>query len=253
MSISIDQIKSLRDRTGVSITACKKALEEAQGDEAKAIEILRKKGEAKIAERTDRSTSEGVIRFALGHGVASIVKLASETDFVAKSDGFVQEAQAMAEKVLAEGEAYDFSNELSDLNIKMGEKVELAGVRRLEAPVLGAYVHSNNKIGVLIALDGGSSDLANDIAMHIAAMNPATISPNDVDDALVAKERVIWEDQLQKENKPKEIAEKIMQGKEAKFRGECALLTQSFVKNPDQTIQDVLAGSQVIEFVRFEI
>lgn len=253
MSISIEQIKSLRDKTGVSITACKKALVEAEGDEQKAIDLLRKKGEAKAAERSDRSTSEGVVAVAIEGGKGAIIEVVCETDFVAKNDDFVARAKGLAEKVLAGGEDLDLTDEISDLNIQMGERVDVRGRKVAEAAVLGSYIHLNNKIGVLVALDGADEATASDIAMHIAAMNPSVVSPDEVDDALVEKERTIWVEQLTAEGKPENIMENILKGKEAKFRGEHALLSQPFAKNPEQKVSDLLNGVNVLGFTRFAI
>lgn len=174
MSIDIHQLKSLRDKTGVSIQLCKSALEEANGDEAKAIEILRKKGAAKAEKRSDRSTGEGTVQsYIHGNGkIGVLIQLNCETDFVAKNEEFVQ--------------------------------------------------------------------LARDLAMHVAATAPKHTSPDEVPAELVAKEKEIWTEQLQKEGKPENIMENILTGKEKKFREENALLTQQFVKNPDKTVGELL-------------
>lgn len=253
MEISLEQIKSLRERTGVSMTAIKNALVEANGDEEKAIEILRKKGEAKAAERADRATANGVVGLALGSGAGALVALGCETDFVAKNEDFVMAANKLAERILAEGESTDLSAELSELNIKMGEKVEVVQVKKLEASVIGSYVHSNLRIGVLVAADGVSQEVAQDVALHIAASRPTVISPEEISGDLVAKEKDIWTEQLKNEGKPAEIIEKIMMGKEKKFREEWALLTQPFVKNPEQMVGSLLGSGKVLEFARFEV
>lgn len=252
MTVTLDQIKALRDLTGVSTMACKKALEEADGDEAKAIEILRKKGEAKAAERNDRTTNFGVTAIESIDGKSSIISLGCETDFVAKNEDFINSAQAMAAKLLREGENADLSAEISDLNIKMGEKVEVKDKKVIEGKNIGKYKHSNNKIAVLVSMNGGSEEIARDIAMHIAAMKPKVISPDQVEKELLDKEREIWTEQLKNEGKPAEMIEKIMLGKEKKFREEHALLTQAFVKNPDQMIKDILNGAELLGFWRLE-
>jgi elongation factor Ts len=253
MNITLDQIKSLRERTGISTTACKKALEEANGNEDLAIEILRKKGAAKAAERSDRATAQGVVALAGTGSKVAMLALGCETDFVSKNEGFVAKTQALADRLLAEGEDADFSGELNDLNIQMGEKVEIVDKKVVEAPVVGTYIHSNRRIGVAVALDGGSQEVAQDIAMHIAALKPLNVSPDEVSQELLDKEKVIWAEQLAAEGKPAEIVEKIMFGKEKKFREESALLTQAFVKNPEQQIQDLLGGSKIQAFWRFEV
>lgn len=193
MAISLEQIKALREKTGVSMQACKKALEETNGDEKCAIEILRKKGEAKAVERSERVTGQGII---------------------------------------------------------------------------SSYVHTNNKIGVLVQL-GCETDfvarnedfqaLGRDIAMHVAAMNPLYISPVDVVPELVEAEREIWKAQLAKEGKPEKIWDKILEGKEKKFREEISLLAQPFVKNPEITIEKLIADAllklgenvKIIRFARY--
>jgi elongation factor Ts len=253
MTVTLDQIKSLRDRTGISATACKKALEEAGGDEAKAIELLRKKGAAKAASRSDRETEHGVVSVAQGDGKIAILALGNETDFVSKNDDFRAQVDELAAKVLAEGQDADLSKEIADLNIQMGEKIVVVGQRVLEGATIGSYIHLNKKIGVAISIDGSDAAVANDICMHIAAMNPANLSPDDVNEDLLAKEKEIWLEQLQSEGKPEQIMGKIMEGKERKFREESSLLTQPFVKNPDQKIQDLLSGANVVEFIRYEV
>ncbi|MFA4814540.1 MAG: translation elongation factor Ts [Candidatus Gracilibacteria bacterium] len=253
MSVSLDQIKKLRERTGVSMTACKNALEEAAGDEEKAIEVLRKKGETKAAERADRATSNGVIAVVQKDNKAAMISLACETDFVAKNADFIKKAEELAEKLLKEGENADFSDEIADLNIKLGEKFVVKDRKVVEGKKLGKYVHLNNRIGVVISTSGGDDELVKDLAMHIAAMRPMNISPDEVSSDLVAKEKEIWRAQLKNEGKPEQIWDKIMEGKEKKFREEFALLTQPFVKNPEKLIKDLLGNETVSEFFRFEI
>lgn len=254
MTVTLDQIKSLRAKTGVSTMACKKALEEAGGDEEKAIELLRKKGEAKAAKRADRATANGVVAIASEGNKTAMLALACETDFVAKNDDFIKAANDLAAKLLAEGADADFSEAVTDLTTSIGEKVEIKDKVLVQGETVGSYIHLNNKIGVLIQLNGsGDAAAGNDVAMHIAAMNPLNISPEDVADELVEKEKGIWTEQLAKEGKPEEIIGKIMMGKEKKFREESALLTQPFVKNPEMLIKDVLAGFTVENFWRFEL
>lgn len=249
---SLDLIKTLREKTGASLQACKKALDETQGDEQAAIDLLRKKGEAKMADRADRMTTEGVVAVATDSQQGVILALGCETDFVAKSPDFVQAAQTLAETLLKNGDDHDTSTMIQDLNLKMGEKVAIAGLRRLEGDHLGTYIHSNQKMGGLVALKGGTEELAKDVAMHVVAMNPWTTTPQETDETKLAKEKEIWAEEVKKEGKPAEIVEKILMGKEKKFREEHALLTQPFVKNPDQTVQALLNGAEVKGFARME-
>lgn len=251
--ITIQQIKELRDKTGISMTACKKALAEADGDIEKAIEHLRKKGEAKAAERSDRTTGEGAVAVAGDASKRSMVLLACETDFVARSPEFQEAAQNFANKILAEGVEADLGTEVTDLGIQLGEKIELKDKAVLEGANVGYYIHSNGKIGVLVALNGGEEEQSKDVAMHAAATNPYCVSPDEIDNQVVAKEREIWKEQLMNEGKPENILDNILAGKEKKFREEGALMTQPFVKNPEQKIKDFLGGSEVTEFVAFRI
>jgi len=253
MTVTLDQIKKLRNETGVSTMACKKALEEADGDHGKAIELLRKKGEAKAADRADRSTSQGVVAIAEEDGKAAMVTLACETDFVAKNEDFIAEAKALADKVLAEGEETDLSGTVSELTIKLGEKIDVPAQTIVEGTNIGTYVHSNNKIGVAVVLSGEDNELAKDVAMHIAAMNPMYISPEEVPAEDIEKEKEIWRDQLQQEGKPENIWDKIMEGKEKKFRNENALLKQDFVKDPEKTIEQLLEEVVIESFERFSL
>ncbi len=253
MDISIDQIKSLRDRTGVSMTDCKKALVEANGDEEAAIELLRKKGAAKAKERSDRETANGAVAFAGKGSKVAMVALGCETDFVAKTDSFLKAAETLAQTLLDQGEDADISAQINDLNIQMGEKVELVSKKVMEAPKVATYLHSNKRIGVMVGLTAGEDSLGSDIAMHIAAMKPQQTRPEEVSEELLEKEKVIWTEQLKSEGKPAEIIEKIMGGKEKKFREENALLTQPFVKNQEQTVGSLLSGAEIVGFARFEV
>lgn len=252
MSITLDQIKELRERTGVSTMACKKALEESGGDMDTAIDILRKKGEAKAAAREARTTSNGVVVIKVGGGKAAILSLLCETDFVAKNADFKAVADGLCGELLSGKLGEDIPEEMKDTIIKMGEKIVIGCKEVLEGSVIGTYVHSNSRIGVVVVLEGGSEEIAKDVAMHIAATAPKCISPEEVSDELVVKEREIWAEQLAKEGKPAEIIEKIMIGKERKFREENALLKQVFVKNSEITIEQLVtgAGAKVVKFAR---
>jgi elongation factor Ts len=182
-----------------------------------------------------------------------MISLGCETDFVAKNPDFLKRAQELAEKLLTEGEGANFDEDLSNLGMSMGEKVVLNDKKVVIGAKLGSYIHLNNRIGVVIASSGGSDELVKDIAMHVAAMNPKNLAPEDISDELLAKEKEIWAEQLKAEGKPEAIVEKIMEGKAKKFREESALLTQAFVKNPDQLIKDLLSGEKIEGFWRFEV
>lgn len=257
MTVTIEQIKELRDATGVSMTTCKKALEEANGNFDEAVTILRKKGEAKAADRATRTTANGVIVVKFENGKAAMVSLQCETDFVARGEDFVSVAEKLADKLLkGEIKAEDKdSSEVKDVGLKVGEKVKIGEMVLMEGENLGSYVHSNKKIGVLVSLKGGSGEVAKDVAMQVAATSPQVISPEEVSQDLVNKEKEIWTEQLKNEGKPAEIIGKIMMGKEKKFREENALLKQVFVKDSDKTIEDLLKKEEAVieKFIRFSI
>lgn len=257
MTVTLDQIKELRDMTSVSMTACKKALEEAKGDMDKAIDVLRKSGEAKAVDRAARVTNQGIVAVKIDGKRAYMTKLVCETDFASRSEDFVKVAEALPVK-LSKGEISDDKKEpqeLKDLRLKTGENVQIGDLKVVEGDVLGSYVHTNKKIGVVVALKGGTAEVAKEIAMHAAATRPVCVSPDEVTDEAVAKEKEIWIVQLSKEGKPKEIVEKIMIGKEKKFREENALTKQPFVKDPTKTIEQFASesGAKVEKFYRMAV
>jgi elongation factor Ts len=255
-TISAQQVASLRSRTGVGVLAVKKALEESGGDEEKAIELLRKRGEAQAVKKAGREQSEGSIFIETKEGKAGIVHLASETDFVARGDDFQNAGKALAAMTLEKGaDAVKSHCEtfVPELVNKLGENVSLADVQVVEGAPLGTYVHSNNKIGVIVTLDGGNQEKARDVAMHAAAMAPEVINPEEVPAETIAKEKEIWREQLQKEGKPENMWEKIMMGKEKKFREESALMKQPFAKDQSITIEKYLDGAKVTAYVRLAV
>ena len=254
--ISAQAVASLRARTGVSILLCKKALEEAGGDEEKAIEILRKSGAAQAAKKAGREQREGSVFTASSEGKAALVLLQCETDFVARDSGFQELGQKLADTLLSGG--VDAAQKLADAEVpvavqKLGENISVGEMKLVASAIAGVYIHSNGKIGVVVGMNGGSLELARDIAMHAAAMSPTYIKPEQVSEAEVLKEKEIWKDQLAKEGKPAEIMEKIMFGKEKKFREENALMTQPFVKDPSKLVKDLLGGSDIVEYVRMSV
>ena len=253
--ISASAVASLRSRTGISILECKKALDEANGDEENAIEILRKRGAAQAAKKSERNQGEGLVFSASKSGKISLVKLRCETDFVARNDDFLKLGKEFADMALSEG-ADAVKNATEKINAavqQLGENISIGDAHVIEGDVMGCYIHTNNKIGVVIVIDGGSEEMAKDVAMHAAAMNPSYISPEDVSEEEVTKEKEIWKEQLAQEGKPAEIMEKIMIGKEKKFREENALLKQAFVKNPEQTIEQYLNGATIAKYVRVSV
>ena len=248
MAVSAQQVKELRDRTGVAMMACKKALEEANGDMEKAIEILRKRGASKAAEKADRSTGEGVVAIS----GRNMVKLLCETDFVAKNDTFKALAQELAEKG-PEAEAY-FESVKTDKIQEIGENIVFGGFASIQGgDTVAGYVHTNGKIGVLVALEGGTEEQARDVAMHVAAMNPTVVNPEDVSQDVIDEEMRIAREQLINEGKPENIIDKILEGKTKKFCAEQALTSQSFVKDPSITVAEYLGDGKVVDFVRMSV
>jgi elongation factor Ts len=177
-----------------------------------------------------------------------------ETDFVARDDNFQNMGQSLADTLLNDEGAFQaLADEVIPEAVqKLGENISLGETRVVEASVVGTYVHTNGKIGVVVGLDGSDEAHAKDAAMHAAAMNPAVVSPDEVTEELVTKEKEIWKEQLAAEGKPAEIMEKIMIGKEKKFREESALIAQPFVKDPDVTVGDYL-GANVTAYERLAV
>lgn len=251
-SITAAQVNSLRQRTGISMMECKNALVEAQGDEEKAIEFLRKRGAAQAAKKADRETTEGLIVTQVEGNKAAIVSLYCETDFVAKNEEFVALAHKAAQLALVqgvEGAKEEVEPELRALFTKLGENMSIE-VDRIEGEGLGEYVHTNGKMGAVVNLKSADAQKARDLAMHITAMNPVVIQPEELPEEVVVKEREIWVEQLKNEGKPAEMIDKIMRGKEKKFREEQALVKQSFVKDGSLTVEEYLSGNQVEAFIR---
>jgi len=256
MNISATAIASLRARTGVSISACKEALEEAGGDEEKAIELLRKRGLSQAAKKAARDQAEGLAFIAEDASKIAIVLLRCETDFVARDDNFQNTGNAIVDALLNQGEAaakQKAETMIPELVQKLGENITLGEMHLIEGATLGSYLHSNAKIAVAIALDGGTKDHARDLAMHAAALSPKVISPDEVTADLVEKEKEIWKVQLSNESKPEAMWDKIMMGKEKKFREESALLKQNFVKDPTKTIEQYLGDAKVTKYVRVSV
>jgi elongation factor Ts len=254
-AITAAAVAALRARTGVPMLAVKTALEEAGGDEEKAIEILRKRGIAQAVKKSDRGQSEGAIFIAESNGKAALVVLKCETDFVARNPDFVSMGEAIAKAFL---EGVDKGKSLADGKLpeavqKLGENITLGETLEVQAPVIGTYVHSNRKIGVIIGMESGDVTKAKDISMHAAAMNPMYVSPEEVSADSVAKEREIWKEQMKNDKKPADILEKIMLGKEKKFREESSLLKQPFVKDSSMTVEKYLSGAKVTSYMRVAI
>lgn len=259
-------VKELRERTGLGLLECKKALATVGGDIELAIEELRKTSGMKAAKKAGRTAADGVVatRVAEDCSFAVMVEVNSETDFVARDENFL----GFVRKVLDTA----FESKQSDVAAVMAGPLEASrealvqkigeniGVRRIklvdaDSGVVASYVHSNNRIAVLVKLKGGDQDLAKDVAMHIAAVNPQVVSAADMPAELVEKEREIFMAQAQDSGKPADIIEKMIGGRIKKFLAENSLNEQAFVKDPEITVGKLVsrAGAEVVSFVRFEV
>jgi len=266
MAVTAALVKELRERTAAGMLDCKNALVETGGDIELAIENMRKNGQAKAAKKAGRIAAEGVILTKVVNGAATMMEVNSETDFVARDDGFVKFGQQLIEVASAnkindmetlnntEVDGVKISELRDNLVAKIGENISPRRVITVEGDNLGAYVHSA-RIGVIAILQGGDEELAKDIAMHVAASSPQFVKPEDVPAEVVAKEKEIQLDIALQSGKPPEIAEKMVSGRMKKFTGEISLTGQPFVKDPSILVADLLKskGADVINFVRFEV
>ena len=254
--ISAKDIAELRARTGVSISACKEALDEAHGDQEKAIELLRKRGIAQAAKKASRDQAEGCVFTAEAPGKAATVLIRCETDFVARDTAFQSIGTELAQTIVSKGLAAAekiASEKIPELVQKLGENISVGEAHLVEAPVIGVYLHSNAKIAVAIGMEGGNRDMARDAAMHAAAMSPLYVHPEEAPTGTLEKEREIWKEQLAKEGKPAQIVDKILIGKEKKYREENALLTQPFAKDPSKTVGQYLGDAKVVSYIRLSV
>ncbi|WP_293746005.1 translation elongation factor Ts [uncultured Paraglaciecola sp.] len=266
MAVTAALVKELRERTAAGMLDCKNALVETDGDIELAIENMRKNGQAKAAKKAGRIAAEGVILTKVANGVATMMEVNSETDFVARDDGFIKFGQQLIEVASAnkindmdtlnntEVDGVKVSDLRDTLVAKIGENISPRRVISVEGDNLGAYVHGA-RIGVIAILQGGDEELAKDIAMHVAASNPQFVKPDQVPAEVVAKEKEIQLDIALQSGKPAEIAEKMVSGRMKKFTGEISLTGQPFIKDPSMLVADLLKskGADVINFVRFEV
>ncbi|HHT7894072.1 translation elongation factor Ts [Pasteurella multocida] len=258
--ITASLVKELRERTGAGMMECKKALVEANGDIELAIDNMRKSGQAKAAKKAGRVAAEGVILARIGAGFGVLVEMNCETDFVAKDAGFLGLANEVADYALAnkgvtiEALQTQFEEKRATLVAKIGENMNIRRVQFLDGDVVGSYLHGA-KIGVLVAGKNADEDLLKKIAMHVAASRPEFVKPEDVSADVVAKEREIQVAIAMESGKPREIAEKMVEGRMKKFTGEVSLTGQPFVMDPAKSVGEFLkeSGADVTNFVRFEV
>ncbi|MCU0911232.1 MAG: translation elongation factor Ts [Rhodobacteraceae bacterium] len=270
MSITASMVKELREMTGAGMMDAKKALTETAGDMEAAVDWLRTKGLAKAAKKSGRTAAEGLVGVAVRGGVGVAVEVNSETDFVAKNAEFQAMVASFTQAALdvrdldglkaAKIGGKTVEETLTDAIAKIGENMTLRRMARIEGDTVVSYIHNAagegmGKIGVLVALKGGEAGLGRQVAMHVAAANPASLSEADLDPAVVEKERQIQIDIARESGKPEAVIEKMIEGRMKKFAAEVTLLGQAFVVNPDVTVAQAAkdAGAEITGFVRLAV
>ena len=262
-NISASQVKELREKTGLGLMDCKKALQESDGDMDLAIEELRKTSGIKASKKSGRSAADGLIGLKGNGSDFFMIEVNCETDFVARDssyieftsetlDSYANSPDKSLEELLEDG----IEDKREKIVQKLGENIVVRRIARTEASsVTGSYLHSNKKIGCIVSLDGGDAALANDIAMHAAATDPMAISPTDIPEDIVEKEKEIFQAQSEDSGKPPEIIEKMIAGKVSKFLSEVSLTEQDFVKDPNTKISQLLSNNNatIKNFIRYEV
>ena len=263
-AITAAMVKELRERTGLGMMECKKALVEAEGDIDKAIDDLRKSSGMKAAKKASRVAADGVVsvKVADDNSYAVVVEVNSETDFVARDDNFLGFVAKVVDKAFADKQsdvaalmAGELESAREALVQKIGENISVRRIMVVEGSVVDGYVHSNNRIAALVVLTGGDAEVARDISMHVAAVNPRVAKPEDMPQEELDREKEIIKAQPDMEGKPEEIKEKMAGGRLKKFLSENSLVEQPFVKNPEQTVGQLVkaAGAELVSFVRIEV
>ncbi|HCV8893502.1 TPA: elongation factor Ts [Staphylococcus aureus] len=270
-TISAKLVKELREKTGAGMMDCKKALTETDGDIDKAIDYLREKGIAKAAKKADRIAAEGLVHVETKGNDAVIVEINSETDFVARNEGFqelvkeianqvldtkAETVEALMETTLPNGKSVD--ERIKEAILTIGEKLSVRrfAIRtKTDNDAFGAYLHMGGRIGVLTVVEGSTDEeAARDVAMHIAAINPKYVSSEQVSEEEINHEREVLKQQALNEGKPENIVEKMVEGRLRKYLQEICAVDQDFVKNPDVTVEAFLKtkGGKLVDFVRYE-
>ena len=262
-AISPATVKELRERTGLGILECKKALKEADGNIELAIENLRKISGVKASKKAGRTAADGVVatKIAPDNSYGVVVEVNCETDFVARGEDFLSFVNSVVETAFSNRQTdasiltEELDTERQELVQKLGENISIRRAELLTGEVIGNYVHSNNRIAVLVQLSGGNAEVAKDVAMHVAAVNPRVVNPDDMPKDLLDREREIIKAQPDMEGKPDNIIEKMVSGRINKFLKENSLTQQVFVKNPDITVGKLVdeVDANILNFVRFEV
>lgn len=270
MAITAAMVKELRETTGAGMMDAKKALTETDGDFEAAIDWLRTKGLAKAAKKAGRTAAEGLVGVAVHGGQGVAIEVNSETDFVGKNAEFQTMVAGITKAALdvpdldalkqADMDGKTVEAVITDKIATIGENMSLRRMAKIEGDVVGSYIHTAaadgmGKIGVLVALKGGNEATAKQIAMHVAATNPASLSEDDLDPAVVEREKAILTEQARESGKPENIIENMIKGRMKKFYSEVTLVNQAFVMNPDITVDQAAkeAGAEVTGFVRLEV
>jgi len=256
MSISASQVKELRDMSGVGMMECKKALVETDGDLEKALDLLRANSSLKAEKKASRVAADGEVKIAENSSYTSLVEINSETDFAAKDSQFKDFANNQIKNITDLSSI--FEEKRQSLIQSIGENIQLRRLQTLEVPsggCIGAYIHSDGRLAALVSIDSDNKELAKDLAMHVSATNPSCLQSEDIDPELLERERAIFLAQAEESGKDASIMEKMVEGKVKRFLSEVTLVSQGFVKNPDQSIEDLLKenNTSIIDFARFKV
>ena len=250
--ITAEEVKKLRESTGVSVMQCRNALEEAEGDMEKALIILKKKSSSIAMKKAERNAKDGMIVVKEDSSKAILLTLHTETDFVSRNSDFIDLANKLADMAMKESVETMKSKSLDMINEvvqKVGEKIELGKVEEVKSPILGSYVH-NSKSAVIVSLSSGTKELARDIAMHIAAMKPAFVKAEDITEEDKKKVIEVFEKEVAESDKPEDLKKKMLDGKISTYFKEQTLMDQAFIKNGDVTIGTFLKNNNAV-FVSF--
>ncbi len=263
MTIKAQDVKELREKTGLGMMECKKALEQANGNLEEAIKNLRKSSALKAEKKASRTAVEGMITSKTSDKEITFVEVNCETDFVAKDENFINFCEETLKVAVDTSSKENLLDEVSEtmekqrmsLVQKIGENIIVRKVKKITGEVLESYIHSNKKIAAGVSLEQGSPEIAKEVAMHIAATNPKVLSPEDLDESYINSEREIFKSQVEKEDKPEEIKEKMIQGKLNKQLADVSLLKQPFVKDPSKSVETFLSESnaKISSFIRIEV
>ena len=264
MSITASQVKELREMSGVGMMECKKALVETDGDLQKALDFLRANSSLKAEKKASRVAADGEVKVAENSKYTSLIEINSETDFAAKDSQFKDFANDVADHLVSNcvkdiaDLSLVFEDKRQSLIQSIGENIQLRRLETLEVSsggCIGSYVHSDGKLAALVSIESENKELAKDLAMHVSATNPSCLQAEDIDPELLERERSIFLAQAEESGKDASIMEKMVEGKVKRFLSEVTLVSQGFVKNPDQSIEALLKenNTSILAFTRFKV